>query len=209
MRGDELTALVVALLVVSGCVLFGLRHSQSVAGGTRHRAIRLTAAFRAIAARLGLEDPWPGRRVDEEPQPGVELSYPALRGTYKNHRVNVLVHTDGASVEHYTEDNFIIIVRAPRGKRWTQAGRVDRGAPPGGLSASALQALERLRARKADKEVLSIRVDAEELTCITDDRLTNAVGLDQARAGTALPHPTELEAILDDLVTLASGLPAT
>jgi hypothetical protein len=203
-------ALIVTLGVGSLVLGWSERDRQFQALATANRGIRLTGGFRAIAARLGLEDPWPGRRADDVPPPGagLDLIAPALRGTLRGHRIHVTVCDFSAGGEGAHDGYFQIVVRARRGCRWVRSRRLHRGSPPPGLSGAALEALERLRARRADRAIDSIEVGADdELCCRVEDRITNAVTLDEARTDTALPQTTELERIVDDLVTLADGLP--
>jgi hypothetical protein len=168
-------------------------HREDVQRGNA-RAILLTGGFRAVAARLKLEGP--------------SVKDPALRGTYRNRRINVLVGSSRSSDDSIDGDSFEIVVRAHRGSRWRRRFRLDWGKPPAELSLPALLALERLKQRKKlGRQIDSIRVGAEELSCVTRDEITGAVSLNEALTDTALPQPTELEAILDDLVTLADGLP--
>jgi hypothetical protein len=215
MPPETLLASVLALVVVGGATVliarWGVKAGQDAAEGNDTRAILLTGGFRTIAARMGLEDPWPGRRADDVPAAGphrIAFGYPALRGTYRNRRINVTVCGFANDGEGYDSSYFDIIVRARRGSRWRKRRRLDWGKPPAELSPPALLALQRLKERKKrGRMIVSIGVDAEELSCVTRDDITGAVSLHEARTDTALPEPTELEAILDDLVTLADGLP--
>jgi hypothetical protein len=206
---------VIAITVVAGGIVVMHHWEAKTAREDLQRAhlsaTLLTGGFRAIAVRMGLEDPWPGRRADEVPEPGpygFGFTSPALRGTYRNRRINVMVCGSRSSDDDSPGGHFDVIVRARRGSPWRKLGRVDWGKPPAELFPPALLALERLKERKKrGRQIRSIRVDAEELLCVTRDDITGAISLEEARTDTALPEPTELEAILDDLVTLADGLP--
>jgi Uncharacterized protein conserved in bacteria (DUF2169) len=210
-----ITPLLRGIIVVVGATVliarWGAKAGQDAAEGNSLRGILLTGGFRAIAGRMGLEDPWPGRRADDvsATTPGVTLGYPALRGTYRNWRISVTVCGFTVGGDGYDDGYFRLVVRGRRDSPWSKLGRLDRGKPPAEqLSVPAILALERLKERKKrGHEIVSIRVDAQELSCVTRDEITRAISLEEARTDTALPEPTELEAMLDDLVTLADGLP--
>jgi hypothetical protein len=211
--GADLTnviVMVVGMGVMLGIALPSMRwaegHRARVEHASTQRGVLLTAAFRSIAARLGLEDPWPGRRADELPAAdGLPLNAPALRGTLRGHRVNVIVRSD----EDGDTGDFQIVVRGQRRRRWILARSLHRKPPPPGLSRPALAALERLQTQRRALGIDVIQVDAyDELTCNLEDRITQRVTLEQARTDTALPEPTELEMIIQELVTIAEGWPA-
>lgn len=202
-------ALAVGMGVMLGIALVSMRwaegHRARVERNSVQRDILLTAGFRTIATRLGLEDPWPGRRADELPAgDGLPLIAPALRGTIRGHRINVVVRTD----DDGDTGDFQIVVRGRRGKRWILARSLHRKPPPPGLSRAALAALERLQTQRRALGIDAIQVDAyDELTCDLEDRITRSISLERARTDTALPEPTDLEVIIQELVTLAEGWP--
>jgi sugar phosphate isomerase/epimerase len=178
---ELIAAAAVALAVIAGSVLFGLRVSASSARALRERVAATNAALRAAAARLGLAltEPTPYRH----PVVGDVPSYAAAAGAYRGRPVRIDVESD--------EDagRVVVTLAADAARPWPDLGRL---APSREARPHLAPALAALGPRASE-----VRVTPEAL------RVALETPADGACDG------AELVAAVDAAVALAEALGAT
>jgi hypothetical protein len=174
----EIVAVVVAVLVVSGSVAFGLRLSSTSTAALRERVAETNAVLRALATRLGLV--FTEQAPYRHPLMGDIPCYAAAAGTYRGHAVQIKVENDDDAAP------IVVTVAADAARPWPNLGRLNAGDgrhPP--LSAALAELDPRVSEVRATPTALHVvpktpkdrPCDAGDLAATVDAAVALAVAL--------------------------------
>ena len=115
---QEVAALFVGLLIVGGCVAWGLRHSRSTIAAIQGDVAAFDAVLRALATPELRVNPGP---VYEHPMVGTIPSHSTLVGALHGFAIHVDLHDPYGDAERYPEYVVRVRVTAPLGQAFDGA----------------------------------------------------------------------------------------